>query len=639
MLILKNVYKKYKEKVILNNYNYCFEKGIIYFLCAGSGKGKTTLLNIISQNDKNYYGNVIYDNKKVEFDENFCLEKISYIYQDFSLFEELSVIDNINIFDYNINDLQLYAKRLKINHILHQKVKYLSGGEKQRVNILRALLKNSEIILADEPTSSLNDSLSKEVYEILKEIKKDKIIIVVTHQMKFVKKYADILFSLNEFNKVDVFYENKQQLKSNNINKINYKRYKKIYQTHRLFSYLTYMVMFLGLYITGLSFLINNTLNVLIDNQFSMLDYSNYITIKADNKNLSENLNIDLDIEYRIEDNKIITPYPEMLLQYLLNDDKYLYYNFQLKNQEIIFAKKETSRISFKSILEFANKNKFKDCIYGDNQNIFIDYQSGSVFLLGIDKLEFQENVLEINKVEQIIKFNFYENDLLGNEVALSTKLANKLNIKILEQLTFYVGNKKINYIVKEIVDENMFDCIYAHGNFMNNFCESRVMNIYNGLYKVENKNNIAYVEGLKYNRNLFSVQDYDFTSEVTELIFIYSLILVLFSFLVVMFNFNIMLLKNKKHTLILNRLGLSKCQQKILLFTKPFMQLIKVSALTFIQLLITNFLLKIFIKENLNMHIDFSFPFLSVFIIIFFFVLSFGLYFYGKTNNIIKNL
>lgn len=208
MLILKNIYKSYKnEKNILKNINLIFkEKGLVTML-GKSGSGKTTLLNIIGLLDKPSNGLVIYKNKilnnlsKKKID-SYHYNEVGFIYQNYNLIDYMSVKDNIKIVRNN-KDIEKIIRLLDIEKLINKKVKNLSGGEKQRVAIARSLINNPSIIVADEPTGALDEENSKYVMELLKELSKEKLVILVTHNNELADLYSDRIIKIQDGEIVD----------------------------------------------------------------------------------------------------------------------------------------------------------------------------------------------------------------------------------------------------------------------------------------------------------------------------------------------------------------------------------------------------------------------------------------------------
>lgn len=212
MIVIKNLVKEYKsqnkEKTIaLNNINISFpDKGMI-FIIGKSGSGKSTLLNIIGGLDKATSGEVIFDGMDIvklntNKTEDYRNNHIGFIFQYYNLIPLLNIEENIKIsqnatnnYQYDINtlltDIGLSGYNNKYPH-------ELSGGEKQRVGILRAIIKNSKIILADEPTGNLDNLNSKIILDLLQKVSKHRLVIIVSHSMADATLYADRIIRLQE---------------------------------------------------------------------------------------------------------------------------------------------------------------------------------------------------------------------------------------------------------------------------------------------------------------------------------------------------------------------------------------------------------------------------------------------------------
>ena len=198
-----------KKINVLKKISYKFKSGKIYSLMGPSGSGKSTLLNLLSLIDRPSSGSIIIDNKKIDpnnSQKNDLLRanKIGIIYQQDNLLSDFTAIENLTLASLasgkNKEDASNISKMMRkkvglakrLNHYPSQ----LSGGEKQRVSIARALINNPQIILADEPTGSLDIKTAKGIFELLKnQIKPDRIIIFATHNRFFANK-ADCLLEL-----------------------------------------------------------------------------------------------------------------------------------------------------------------------------------------------------------------------------------------------------------------------------------------------------------------------------------------------------------------------------------------------------------------------------------------------------------
>ena len=210
MICIKNLAKKFDENTNLHFNDLNFENGKSYAILGPSGCGKSTLLNMISGIIQPDTGSIIIsskDEKDINVTElsqkqrdSFRFDNIGYIFQDYKLIEDFSVIDNIELLNlngkkYTKAEIETMLDRVKLLPKKRQKVKTLSGGEKQRVAIARALIKKSNIVLADEPTESLNEALSHEIVELLIKLSKEdnKTVIMVTHDTSLTKYFDETI--------------------------------------------------------------------------------------------------------------------------------------------------------------------------------------------------------------------------------------------------------------------------------------------------------------------------------------------------------------------------------------------------------------------------------------------------------------
>ena len=202
LIELKNISKHYivnKKSIILRKINFKFKKGLIYSLVGPSGSGKSTLLNILSLIDRPSSGKILINNNVIEYNntsknDQLRADKIGIIYQQNNLLPDFNALENVYLarlaIDNNKNRAILEATKIikslgllnRINHFPSE----LSGGELQRIAFSRALINKPEIILADEPTGSLDQSTAKEVFKILYKLKsKNRLIIYATHNRLF----------------------------------------------------------------------------------------------------------------------------------------------------------------------------------------------------------------------------------------------------------------------------------------------------------------------------------------------------------------------------------------------------------------------------------------------------------------------
>mgnify|MGYP001214294421 CR=1 FL=1 len=213
-LELKNINKNFdteKKIKVLKDLSKKFKLGKIYAIIGPSGSGKSTLLNLISLIDKPTTGIIKFDNIEINFSEYekndlFRAKKIGIVYQQNNLLSDFTALENVYFASLSVNnDKELAinkAKKLlkeiglgsRLNHFPSQ----LSGGEAQRVAIARAIINNPQVIIADEPTGSLDMNTAKDIFKLLnKQKKSDRIIIFATHNRFFAKK-ADYLLEIRD---------------------------------------------------------------------------------------------------------------------------------------------------------------------------------------------------------------------------------------------------------------------------------------------------------------------------------------------------------------------------------------------------------------------------------------------------------
>lgn len=201
MLELKNLTKKYGEKTIFQDANFVFpDKGLVV-LMGSSGAGKSTLFHLIGGADRDFDGKIIYNNFDIsQLDDakmqNFKRDCIGNIFQNYTLIKGYTARQNLQVADFlreNSDEslaCDLLAK-VGLGAKADQKVDTMSGGEKQRVAIARALSYNPSILLADEPTGALDEKNTTAIMELLSELARDILVIVITHN-EDLRKFADV---------------------------------------------------------------------------------------------------------------------------------------------------------------------------------------------------------------------------------------------------------------------------------------------------------------------------------------------------------------------------------------------------------------------------------------------------------------
>ena len=214
LIKLSNLNKTFiaeKKVNVLKRINYKFKKGKIYSLIGPSGSGKSTLLNLLSLIDRPSSGSITIENNHIDFknsQKNDLLraKKIGIIYQQDNLLSDFTAIENIylaslaagNNKDSSVTKSRILLRKVGLTNRSNHYPSQLSGGEKQRVSIARALINDPQIILADEPTGSLDLETAKYVFEILKkQINPNRLIIFATHNRFFADKSDCLLEIVN----------------------------------------------------------------------------------------------------------------------------------------------------------------------------------------------------------------------------------------------------------------------------------------------------------------------------------------------------------------------------------------------------------------------------------------------------------
>jgi len=215
MLEIKNINKSYRvgdfEQKVLKDVSIKFRKSEFVAILGHSGSGKTTLLNLIGGLDRYDSGDIVINGKSTknfkdkEWDA-YRNNSIGFIFQSYNLIGHISILDNVEM-GMTLSGISKKTRRKKaieaLNRVglgshIHKKPNQLSGGQMQRVAIARALANDPDIILADEPTGALDSSTSKSIMDLIKEISKDKLVIMVTHNEDIANEYASRIIRLSD---------------------------------------------------------------------------------------------------------------------------------------------------------------------------------------------------------------------------------------------------------------------------------------------------------------------------------------------------------------------------------------------------------------------------------------------------------
>ena len=237
MIIVKNLTKVYKSKkakscLALNNVSFSLPSKGLVFVIGKSGSGKSTMLNLLGGLDSLTSGEInVFGNQLNEYSESelysFRSNMVGFVFQDFHLLDDLTVADNVRL------SLKLMAeddddrveKALESVELVEYKDRYpreLSGGQQQRVAMARALVKNPDVIFADEPTGNLDSNTTEQIIKLIKEISKEKLVVVVSHNLFDAYEYADRIIELSEGRIINDLvinekYENAVEVEDNKV--------------------------------------------------------------------------------------------------------------------------------------------------------------------------------------------------------------------------------------------------------------------------------------------------------------------------------------------------------------------------------------------------------------------------------------
>ena len=210
MIELQHIWKQFGSRIIFSDLNLNFQSGMVYALIGDSGCGKTTLLNMLAKLETFDKGEIVYKGKSLTSlkNEEFYRNELGYLFQNFGLLESQTIRENLELglIGRGKNKKQEKERLLlqalqavRLDYLsLNQDIYELSGGEAQRIALAKIILKDPPLILADEPTASLDPKNSKEIMEILLELRNaNRTIIIATHNPS-IWKMADQVIHLSQ---------------------------------------------------------------------------------------------------------------------------------------------------------------------------------------------------------------------------------------------------------------------------------------------------------------------------------------------------------------------------------------------------------------------------------------------------------
>lgn len=533
MIELKHISKSYftdKKETVSSNISYQFFEGKSYAILGDSGCGKTTLLNIIGGFDKDYSGEVLFDGKTIhnysskKMDELHNLE-IGYISQNAIHFEKLTLNDNVLLPNYRGR----YKRNILSNKNFYKaKVSTLSGGEKQRLTFIRSLINHPQVVLADEPTGSLDEGNKEVVMSQLVEIAKGKILIFVTHDQDMANKYADVILQMRNGKICSSKQNESKPIYRNNLDK---KKSKFMVFTLALKSMLTdlpRLISFVNLFLTGLmciaiSFSISDGIMAFFKEEFESEMNTNVISVEK-------------------------------------KDDTITYFELENVAKEEYFDYFLFCPDGYPGIVY---NESFKDPILND---------------------------LNISGIEEPIYYGIYDNEIDVNEVCLSSSLFEALNSPKTININTIIEDKpcSVSLSIKEIIPDETY-YLYQNESWIYHFLvdifkvSQTKMRTKTGYLFIKQEVEYFYIEPIlkeKYEKLIFtsSIDElmqplYEIMDQIKLVFLVFASISILISFFAVIVITYLDIYDHKRQIKLLRTLGWSRNNIKKYFITEQIMR------------------------------------------------------------------
>ena len=478
MLQLKDIVKKYNtggtEVEVLKKVNISFRESEFVSILGASGSGKTTLLNIIGGLDKYSSGDMLLMGRSTkEFTDrdwdSYRNGTIGFVFQSYNLIGHLSIIENVklalSISGESNKENDIKAKKaledVGLGDHLYKKPNQLSGGQMQRVAIARALVTNPKVILADEPTGALDSKTSVQIMELIKEISKEKLVIMVTHNPELARKYSDRIVSVKDG---EIIEDTKPYIEQEGNNGYELKKTAMTFSsaikssfknllTKKFRSLMTVVASSIGIISIGLVLAISSGMDKYIQTMQNENLSSMPITISSNQINFGIG-----------EDNNTSDSSEENLVPKSRRDvHKNLYSEDALGNGETFIKYIQENAKDYYSAIDFAKGYKIKALTKntkGDIVDVKMDgqdnFRGNTIFSVLPEDKNLIMNQFEIVKsLEQNFEYP------KGDEVVLFTAKNNEIDKNVLKALG-YSENAKVKYediLGKEfsIVDNNNY--------------------------------------------------------------------------------------------------------------------------------------------------------------------------------------
>lgn len=443
MLELRNINKSYitkNERVnALKNINFTFPDKGLFVLMGPSGCGKSSLLNILTGLDSKYEGRVLYNNENIKDIYDNYRNEISYMTQSFNLFDNLTVFENINLSlkllgKCDKTKVETILKDFEIYDLANKKCNTLSGGEKARVSIARAVIKNPKIIFCDEPTGNLDDKTSKLVWTLLKKISETVLVIIASHDEKNSYEFGNVIKiidgQINEEIINNVVSNKNTFIKYKTSSNLSLNLLFKIFNNKKMLYILSILVM-------SISFIMFGLFNKLSSVNIKKAEINTII-----NSDINE---ITLYKKGNINDYTIYFSQNDLKTTHKLLQNSGSYYASSLLSNNNIFT------FEFENTLDITDYYKLYNSSANEN-NVFIDERLCSFKILGRKPIYENEIMISNFLADYIIRFGAFDEN--GNQISFN-------NYNDILESTLKVSNEKVVisgiYIVNENIKEKNF--------------------------------------------------------------------------------------------------------------------------------------------------------------------------------------
>ena len=395
MIKLQQITKKYGKRPIFSDFSYDFPKRGLVCLVGSSGSGKSTLLNMISGVDTDYEGKITIDGtnlKKLTTNNasNYRIQNIGYVFQSFNLLNLDTAFNNALLpLESSYKSKRFIQKKrvldalelVGLRDLAKQRINKMSGGEKQRVAIARAIINDPKVVLCDEPTGALDEKNAAEIFQLLKIVSQNTLVIIATHDTESIKGLADVVLEIHEgLVKVNTYKTKHINKKTNLIGKGKARKHPFVPLTFKIRyaiqkikakkfrSIIMNLMLSLSLTGIGLSLIITSSVTTKVEEAFKAILNGNFVIVSTKNEN--ENT---FTSTYSTPYSSVYNIYNKY--QYLLEGIGVNYLvNFEdfFKDENEFYVDTHSKRMSIES-LSSRNINDFK-WISGDEGRIYYPY-------------------------------------------------------------------------------------------------------------------------------------------------------------------------------------------------------------------------------------------------------------------------